>query len=119
MTVIDRRKLLVSGIGGVASVAAFGSAPADSLAARIRHLRAEEHRWAYEVPDELSDAAYEQIIPPAEKALVGVSARTSEDALTALDYVREKELSSVRYGGEYGQMIDSLINSIRGYIASQ
>ena len=49
--------------------------------------------------------------------MVGVPARTAEDALAAFDYLREKELTD-KFGGPYEQFVESLIDAIRGYIAS-
>ena len=131
-TLYDRRKALAVVAAAPAAVvlgtgAAFAvgfpvrltatMGEAGRLSALMVRLQAEEKRWRDECDDNLSDALYEKIVTPTMGAIIGVPARTPEDALAAIDYLIREQL--IEEGAkDFGAMVDSLVEAIRGYIVS-
>ena len=78
-----------------------------SLTALLAHLAAEEKRSGRRRCRRpgFQGWRFEQIVTPAHEVIVGVPARTAQDALAALDYlVREKLI--VETAAEYGSMVE-------------
>jgi hypothetical protein len=72
--------------------------------------------------DEEADALAAATYEAAERALVGVPARSAEDAHAAIDWlIREGTHSMIELGddGSWGSVCKSLATAVRDYLASQ
>jgi hypothetical protein len=124
MKPLSRRSVTTGIAAAVTAIPAIGHSaivpkvePESKLAALLSELLVAEKAWISD-DDRIADRNHRKLVVPAERAIVGVPARTAEDALRALDYLIEHDLIADGTFGGYGKMADSLVDAIRGYIAS-
>lgn len=123
---IDRRKALTVVATAPVAIAlggALASGGGGQLAALVRRYFAEIEAFnaaaKYETDDE-SDARAEATFDITVRQIVGVPARSAEDAIAALDWItRDGGQCMIELGyGDYGRAAESLMNTVRGYLIS-
>jgi hypothetical protein len=134
---LNRRSLIARGAIGAAAVAltagpALGSAFAldepGQLAALVHRYFDEvdafnAHALSDGCTDDEADALAETTFNATLRQMIGVPARTTADALAALDWlIKEGANLEDEYGGEdvlfFGEVVTSLVDAIRDHIVS-
>jgi len=116
---------LAAGAAAIPSiVTAYGGGELASILA-LYWQQVDEFNDAQHISDEESDAHAAATYEATLRRVIGMPARTSNDALAALDWLsKESEwnhlnLDQIEWNdNEYGSAVVSLAHAIRGYIAS-
>jgi hypothetical protein len=122
---IDRRKLLGTlGTAGAvalvtrASVIAANSEPSE-LATLIHRYRAEIDEWEA-IPDKTDEFFHARTpFDVAMHKMIGVPARTRDDAIAAFQFIRDEFELEDRYGGYLADALTSLLDAVKSYISGR
>jgi phytoene dehydrogenase-like protein len=119
---IDRRKALTTmGLAGAVALVTPASVVAanepSELAALIRRYRAEIDAW--EAKDK-TDEEFQADTPfdATMQQMIGVPARTRDDALAAFQFIRDEFELEDTYGDYLADALTSLLDAVDGYIVS-
>jgi hypothetical protein len=120
---IDRRKALTTlGMAGAVALVTPAAIAANTgpseLATLIHRYRAEIDEWEA-IPDKTDEFFHaETPFDATMQQMIGVPARTRDDAIAAFQFIRDEFELEDRYGGYLADALTSLLDAVNGYIVS-